>query len=51
VDGGYWFLDLVCSEATGATSKKLMLNTTTRDGKRVRIEFGEDPEQVCGAGL
>jgi hypothetical protein len=30
VDGGYWFLDLVCGGATRATSKKLMLDTTTQ---------------------
>ena len=43
---GYWFLDMVRARANPGDIEKLLLNTATQDGNRVRIGFGKDP----GAG-
>src|SRR6202007_922852 len=43
---GYWLLDMVRKRANPGDVEKLLLNTATQDGKRVRIGFGQDPGQA-----
>jgi predicted phage terminase large subunit-like protein len=45
-NGGYWILDLVRGRANPGDVDKLLLNTASQDGKRVRIGFGKDPGQA-----
>ena len=45
-NGGYWLLDMVRWRANPGDVERLMLNTATQDGKRVRIGFGQDPGQA-----
>src|SRR5262249_28782767 len=44
--GGYWLLDVVRQRANPGDVERLLLNTATHDGKRVRIGFGKDPGQA-----
>jgi len=44
--GGYWLLDMVRGRANPGDVDRLLLNTATQDGKRVRIGFGQDPGQA-----
>ena len=43
---GYWLLDMVRKRANPGDVEKLLLDTATQDGKRVRIGFGQDPGQA-----
>ena len=45
-NGGYWLLDMVRARANPGDVERLLLNTATQDGKRVRIGFGKDPGQA-----
>ena len=45
-NGGYWLLDMVRGRANPGDVDRLLLNTATQDGKRVRIGFGQDPGQA-----
>src|SRR5438477_1100605 len=45
-DGGYWLLDMVRRRANPGDVERLLLNTATHDGNRVRIGFGQDPGQA-----
>jgi predicted phage terminase large subunit-like protein len=45
-NGGYWLLDVVRVRANPGDVERLLLNTATLDGKRVRIGFGQDPGQA-----
>ena len=45
-NGGYWLLDMVRGRANPGDTERLLLNTATQDGKRVRIGFGQDPGQA-----
>ena len=45
-NGGYWLLDIVRRRANPGDVEKLLLDTATQDGKRVRIGFGQDPGQA-----
>jgi len=45
-NGGYWLLDTVRARANPGDIVKLVFNTATQDGKRVRIGFGQDPGQA-----
>src|SRR6201988_1641270 len=45
-NGVYWLLDMVRGRANPGDVYKLLLNTATQDGKRVRIGFGKDPGQA-----
>jgi Terminase RNaseH-like domain len=45
-NGGYWLLDLVRARANPGDVEKILLNTASQDGKRVRIGFGQDPGQA-----
>jgi predicted phage terminase large subunit-like protein len=45
-NGGYWLLDLGRARANPGDVERLLLNTATQDGKRVRIGFGKDPGQA-----
>jgi predicted phage terminase large subunit-like protein len=45
-NGGYWLLDLVRGRANPGDVDRLLLNTATQDGERVRIGFGQDPGQA-----
>jgi predicted phage terminase large subunit-like protein len=45
-NGGYWLLDMVRGRANPGDVDRLLLNTATQDGKRVRIGFGKDPGQA-----
>jgi predicted phage terminase large subunit-like protein len=45
-NGGYWLLDMVHARANPGDVDRLLLNTATQDGKRVRIGFGKDPGQA-----
>jgi predicted phage terminase large subunit-like protein len=45
-NGGYWLLDVVRARANPGDVERLLLNTATQDGKRVRIGFGQDPGQA-----
>jgi predicted phage terminase large subunit-like protein len=42
----YWLLDVVRARANPGDVEKLLFNTATQDGKRVRIGFGQDPGQA-----
>jgi hypothetical protein len=42
-NGGYWLLDMVRGRANPGDVDRLLLNTATQDGNRVRIGFGQDP--------
>jgi predicted phage terminase large subunit-like protein len=44
--GGYWLLDVVRARANPGDVERLLLNTATQDGNRVRIRFGQDPGQA-----
>ena len=44
--GGYWLLDMVRRRANPGDIERLLLDTATQDGKRVRIGFGQDPGQA-----
>jgi predicted phage terminase large subunit-like protein len=43
---GYWLLDVVRARANPGDVERLLLETAARDGKRVRIGFGQDPGQA-----
>jgi phage terminase large subunit-like protein len=43
--GGFWVLDMR-QRANPCDVERLLLDTATRDGKRVRIGFGQDPGQA-----
>ena len=43
---GYWVLDMVRARANPGDVEKMLLNTASQDGKRVRIGFGQDPGQA-----
>src|SRR5712671_7783487 len=43
---GFWLLDMVRGRANPGDVDRLLLNTATQDGKRVRIGFGQDPGQA-----
>jgi predicted phage terminase large subunit-like protein len=43
---GYWVLDVVRARANPGDVERLLLNTASQDGKRVRIGFGKDPGQA-----
>jgi phage terminase large subunit-like protein len=43
---GYWLLDMVRGRANPGDVERLLLDTVTRDGRRVRVGFGKDPGQV-----
>jgi len=45
-NGGYWLLDMVRGRANPGDVDRLLLNTATQDGNRVRIGFGQDPGQA-----
>src|SRR5215472_15955078 len=45
-NGGYWLLDMVRGRANPGDVERLLLDTATQDGKRVRIGFGQDPGQA-----
>ena len=45
-NGGFWLLDMVRGRANPGDVDRLLLNTATQDGKRVRIGFGQDPGQA-----
>jgi len=45
-NGGYWLLDMVRRQANPGDVERLLLDTATQDGKRVRIGFGKDPGQA-----
>jgi predicted phage terminase large subunit-like protein len=45
-NGGYWLLDMVRGRANPGDVERILLNTATQDGKRVRIGFGKDPGQA-----
>jgi len=45
-NGSYWLLDVVRARANPGDVERLLLNTATQDGKRVRIGFGQDPGQA-----
>jgi predicted phage terminase large subunit-like protein len=45
-NGGYWLLNMVRRRANPGDVEKLLLDTATQDGKRVRIGFGQDPGQA-----
>jgi predicted phage terminase large subunit-like protein len=45
-NGGFWLLDMVRGRANPGDVDKLLLNTATQDGNRVRIGFGQDPGQA-----
>jgi len=45
-NGGYWLLDMVRRRANPGDVERLLLDTATQDGKRVRIGFGQDPGQA-----
>jgi predicted phage terminase large subunit-like protein len=45
-NGGYWLLDMVRGQANPGDVDRLLLNTATHDGNRVRIGFGKDPGQA-----
>jgi predicted phage terminase large subunit-like protein len=45
-NGGYWLLDMVRQRANPGDVEKLLLDTATHDGNRVRIGFGKDPGQA-----
>jgi len=45
-EGGYWLLDMVRRRANPGDIEKLLLDTATQDGKKVRIGFGQDPGQA-----
>lgn len=44
--GGYYLLDMVRGRANPGDVERLLLNTATQDGKKVRIGFGQDPGQA-----
>jgi predicted phage terminase large subunit-like protein len=44
--GGYWLLDVVRARANPGDVERLLLNTATQGGNRVRIGFGQDPGQA-----
>ena len=43
---GYWLLDVVRARANPGDVERLLLETAARDGKRVRVGFGQDPGQA-----
>src|SRR6202022_1836154 len=43
---GYWLLDIVRGRANPGDVERLLLDTATRDGRRVRVRFGKDPGQA-----
>jgi hypothetical protein len=45
-NGGYWLLDVVRERANPGDVERILLNTATQDGKRLRIGFGKDPGQA-----
>src|SRR5436190_4506106 len=45
-NGGHWLLDMVRGRANPGDVDRLLLNTATQDGNRVRIGFGQDPGQA-----
>ena len=45
-NGGYWLLIMVHARANPGDVDRLLHNTATQDGKRVRIGFGKDPGQA-----
>jgi predicted phage terminase large subunit-like protein len=45
-NGGYWLLDMVRGRANPGDTERLLPNTASQDGERVRIGFGQDPGQA-----
>ena len=45
-NGGYWLLDMVHARANPGDVERLLHDTATQDGNRVRIGFGQDPGQA-----
>ena len=45
-NGGFWVLGMVRARANPGDVEKLLLTTATKDGKKVRIGFGQDPGQA-----
>jgi len=45
-DFRYWLLDAVRAWANPGDVKKLLQDTAARDGKQVKIGFGQDPGQA-----
>src|SRR6516164_2588409 len=45
-NGGYWLLDLVRVRANPGDVERLLRNTAAQDGKKVTIDFGQDPGQA-----
>jgi predicted phage terminase large subunit-like protein len=45
-NGGYWLVDMVRGRANPGDVERLLVNTATQDGNRVRIGFGKDPGQA-----
>jgi predicted phage terminase large subunit-like protein len=43
---GYWLLNVVRARANPGDVERLLLETAVRDGRRVRIGFGQDPGQA-----
>jgi predicted phage terminase large subunit-like protein len=45
-NGGYWLLDVVRARANPGDVERLLLDTASKDGKPVKIGFGQDPGQA-----
>jgi hypothetical protein len=45
-DFSYWLLDAVPAWAQPGRCQKLLQDTAARDGKQVKIGFGQDPGQA-----
>lgn len=45
-NGGYWLIDMVRTRANPGDVERLLLDTATQDGQRVRVGFGQDPGQA-----
>jgi predicted phage terminase large subunit-like protein len=45
-NGGYWLLDMVRQRVNPGDVEKLLLNSATHDGNKVRIGFRKDPGQA-----
>jgi predicted phage terminase large subunit-like protein len=45
-NGDYWLLEMVRARANPGDVERLLHNTAVRDGKRVKIGFGQDPGQA-----
>src|ERR1700730_14149067 len=50
-NGGYWLLDVLRERANPGDVERLLFNTATQDGTRVRIGFGKDPGRPARARM